>query len=117
MEKRTTRTPDLRARVCAVIAMSAVGFAACRDSSPQPVAAPAAAPVQKNLAYRAKDEPGLAVGDVPANRFQIIDVHEHVRDEHEGVRLLAVMDALGIARSCLLCASWYTFTLDPRFGF
>ncbi len=44
-------------------------------------------------------------------------MHEHVRDGAEGLRLLAAMDALGIARSCLLGASWYTFTLDPRFGF
>ena len=82
-----------------------------------PVAVPPAAPAPRNLAYLSQDDPGLAVTDAPANRFRIIDVHEHVRDEREGERLIRAMDALGIARSCLLAASWYTFTLDPRFGF
>ena len=60
---------------------------------------------------------GPAATAPSAPKFPIIDVHEHVETEEDFKLLLAAMDRYGIARSCLMAATKYTFTLDRRYGF
>ena len=79
---------------------------------------PAAAPLpRRNLAYLSRDDPALEATDLDPRRYRVIDIHEHVLDRRQAVRLLAAMDRFGIQLSCLMGASRYTFTLDSRYGF
>jgi len=72
---------------------------------------------RRNLAYLSKDIPELTIADLPPRRFQIIDIHEHVLNEAEALRLLKVMDELQVERTCLMGSSRFTFTLNRRHGF
>ena len=71
----------------------------------------------KNLAYTKTDDPTITVDTIGDNKYRIIDIHEHVVDEERALLLMAGMDKLGIERACLMGTSWFTFTLDPQFGF
>jgi len=48
---------------------------------------------------------------------RIIDVHEHIKSINEAPKLLEVMDALGIEKTCLMGSSDFTLTLNPSIGF
>lgn len=75
-------------------------------------------PSAKNRnAYLEKNDATLKVETLPPRRFQIIDVHEHLKGEEEAVRLLAEMDKLGIKRTILMASTIYTLTLNPIYGF
>jgi predicted TIM-barrel fold metal-dependent hydrolase len=67
--------------------------------------------------YLTEDDPTLLVTDVPARRFKIVDMHEHVLDETEAKRLLKAMDTFGVRMTCLMGTSTYTFTLSKQYGF
>lgn len=58
-----------------------------------------------------------AVDAIPERRFRIIDVHEHLQTDRDASLLLSSMDALGVRMSCLQGSSFYTFTLDDKYGF
>jgi len=72
---------------------------------------------RRNLAYLSKDIPELTISDLPPRRFRIIDIHEHVLNEAEALRLMEVMDELQVERTCLMGSSRFTFTLNRRHGF
>lgn len=71
----------------------------------------------KNYAYVKTDDPTLTVDAPVSPDFKVIDIHEHVVDEARAEMLLEGMDRVGIQRACLMGTSWYTFTLNDRFGF
>lgn len=71
----------------------------------------------KNLAYLKRDNPAILATDVPENSYHIIDIHEHVLDEKHALMIKKSMDELGIQRTCFVASSWYTFTLDNKYGF
>ncbi|MDJ0865958.1 MAG: amidohydrolase family protein [Myxococcota bacterium] len=110
-------------RCCLVMAVAtgvAAGLAWAQPIEPDDEAASAtrtAAEAPKNLAYSRKTVPGIETTTLGPRRFRVIDVHEHVVDAYHAERLLAAMDRFGIERTCLMGSSWYTFTLNPRFGF
>lgn len=72
----------------------------------------------KNLkAYLDDDDASIGVDDVGANKWKIVDIHEHAQDEEEAKRMLVAMDKLGVQRTCLQAATIYTFTLNNKYGF
>lgn len=92
--------------------------------SPPPVPALGSQPLIKKKpsaksknAYLSKDDASLKIETLPPRRFQIIDVHEHLKGEDEAKMLLAEMDRLGIKRSMVMASTIYTLTLNPIYGF
>ncbi|HCH64545.1 MAG: hypothetical protein CL927_02940 [Deltaproteobacteria bacterium] len=71
----------------------------------------------KNLAYTKTNDSSIKVDAPPSAAYKVIDIHEHVVDEERALMLLEGMDKFGIQRACLMGTSWFTFTLDPQFGF
>jgi predicted TIM-barrel fold metal-dependent hydrolase len=57
-----------------------------------------------------------ALAEMRAAR-RIVNVHEHVQGLADAERLLAVMDRYGVEKSLLMGTSWFTITLNERFGF
>lgn len=53
----------------------------------------------------------------PGKPARIIDVHEHIKSINEAPKMLEVMDALGIEKTCLMGSSDFTLTLNPDIGF
>lgn len=68
-------------------------------------------------AYTPSPDPRISIATLPKRKFHTLDVHEHVRDETEALKLLRVMDQLKIGTAVLMGTSRYTFTLNPRYGF
>ncbi len=68
-------------------------------------------------AYLDDDDKRLTGTEIGANNWKIIDIHEHAQTMAEAERLLAAMDKFGVQRTCLMSATIYTFTLNPKYGF
>lgn len=68
-------------------------------------------------AYLSEDDPKLKIDDMPPGKWKIVDIHEHVQNEEEAVRLLHAMDKVGVQRVALQSATIYTFTLNNKYGF
>jgi predicted TIM-barrel fold metal-dependent hydrolase len=72
---------------------------------------------QKNLAYLKKNILEVQLTNIRKSKHSVIDIHEHVLNEKEALRLLKVMDHYGIQLTCLMGTSRYTFTLNNQHGF
>lgn len=70
-----------------------------------------------NLAYSRKKNTNLKSSDLSPRSLSIIDVHEHLQTMDDAKRLLKAMDKLNITRCCLMASSYYTFTLNDKYGF
>ncbi len=71
----------------------------------------------KNFAYSKYRDKRVSTQDLGPRVFRAINVHEHVDHEARAKMLLVAMDKFRIGRTCLMGTSWYTFTLNRRFGF
>jgi len=60
--------------------------------------------------------PVLTFEEIQAQR-RIINVHEHIQNLELASIHLSVMDELGIRKICLMGSSWFTITLDEKYGF
>jgi hypothetical protein len=67
--------------------------------------------------YFAENDYNVRVEDLGQRRWSIVDVHEHLGDRIDALRLLAAMNKFGIARTCLMASTIYTLTLNPVYGF
>lgn len=111
--------------VLAAALVAVVGALAWRAIDDAPTAAPAKAKPDKTdkkaqnaeRAYLDVDDPSITVATLPPRKFKVIDVHEHVLDQAHADKMLVAMDALSIARACLMGTTTYTFTLDKKYGF
>lgn len=98
----------------ALVGVVALGVGLRAWLSPEP---PLRAGDPESLAYQSADDPAITTTDLGPRTWEIIDVHEHLRDQAEAERILPSMDALGVRRVCTLAASTYTYTLDQKYGF
>ena len=116
MDSNPTRTGLIVLLV--VTAAAAIGFHTLRDRPEVPEAASLDyARFHKNLAYHPEDIETLKTTDLGPNKWNIIDIHEHVIDVERAGMMVASMDKFGVAKTCLMSSSWYTFTLNRKFGF
>ena len=76
-----------------------------------------AKPAAHQAAEPGKEGVGITIEPLPPRRYKVFADHEHLLDEREARRVLAVMDRLGIEKMALMGTSKYTFTLNNRYGF
>ena len=105
-----------------LIGVLCLGIASCNSVSEKKKAKDEVAKVNKNrgeynLAYRNIKNPDLKSTDLSPRTYSIIDVHEHLQTVEDAKRLLKAMDKLNITRCCLMASSYYTFTLNDKYGF
>jgi predicted TIM-barrel fold metal-dependent hydrolase len=117
MAKKPTPWPVLLLAAALVAVVGALAWRAVDDRPPPPPQKSKKASPNAARAYFDVDDPAISVDQLPPRKFKVIDVHEHVLDRAHAEKMLVAMDALSIARACLMGTSTYTFTLDKKYGF
>ncbi len=56
-------------------------------------------------------------GPQDGSKHYIIDCHEHIQSLEQAKKLIAVMDRIGIEKMVLVGSSWFTITMNEKYGF